>query len=182
MMFDVRVLYDEFKSEQFKNGYTRKDEPKMRRAFYVDHGADPVSETGRKLNQEQKKPRKLGIAVPVVAFLILVFASGGWLVHRHMTKETAQKEAVSLKSVNKSSLKKTAKSSERLAEKQSEEKAKAESESRTEEETQTVTVGDGETIGELADKYATTVQRIQELNNMGDSIDLVAGATIKVPK
>ena len=106
MMFDVRVLYDEFKSEQFKNGYTRKDEPKMRRAFYVDHGADPVSETGRKLNQEQKKPRKLGIAVPVVAFLILVFASGGWLVHRHMTKETAQKEAVSLKSVNKSSLKK----------------------------------------------------------------------------
>ena len=214
MMFDVRVLYDEFKSEQFKNGYTRKDEPKMRRAFYVEHGADPVSETGRKLNQEQKKSRKLGIAVPVVAFLILVFASGGWLVHRHMTKETAQKEAVSLKSVNKSSLKKTAKSSERLAEKQSEEKAKAESESKakaeseskakaeseskakaeaeskakaeseskTEEETQTVTVGDGETIGELADKYATTVQRIQELNNMGDSIDLVAGATIKVPK
>ena len=184
------------------------------RDSYVDHGADPVSETGRKLNQEQKKPRKLGIAVPVVAFLILVFASGGWLVHRHMTKETAQKEAVSLKSVNKSSLKKTAKSSERLAKKQSEEKAKAESESkakaeseskakaeseskakaeseskakaesesRTEEETQTVTVGDGETIGELADKYATTVQRIQELNNMGDSIDLVAGATIKVPK
>ena len=115
-----------------------------------------------------------------------------------MTKETAQKEAVSLKSVNKSSLKKTAKSSERLAKKQSEEKAKAEleskakaeseskakaeSESKTEEETQMVTVGDGETIGELADKYATTVQRIQELNNMGDSIDLVAGATIKVPK
>ena len=214
MMFDVRVLYDEFKSEQFKNGYTRKDEPKMRRAFYVDHGADPVSETGRKLNKEQKKPRKLGIAVPIVAFLILVFASGGWLVHRYMTKETAQKEAVSLKSVNKSSLKKTAKSSEKLAKKQSEEKAKAESESKakaeseskakaeseskakaeseskakaeseskTEEETQTVTVGDGETIGELADKYATTVQRIQELNNMGDSIDLVAGATIKVPK
>ena len=204
MMFDVRVLYDEFKSEQFK--YTRKDEPKMRRAFYVDHGADPVSETGRKLNQEQKKPRKLGIAVPIVAFLILVFASGGWLVHRYMTKETAQKEAVSLKSVNKSSLKKTAKSSEKLAKKQSEEKAKAESESKAKaeseskakaeseskakaeseskakEETQTVTVGDGETIGELADKYATTVQRIQELNNMGDSIDLVAGATIKVPK
>ena len=162
----------------------------MRRAFYVDHGADPVSETGRKLNQEQKKPRKLGIAVPIVAFLILVFASGGWLVHRYMTKETAQKEAVSLKSVNKSSLKKNAKSSERLAKKQSEEKAKAESESKakaeseskTEEETQTVTVGDGETIGELADKYATTVQHIQELNNMGDSIDLVAGATIKVPK
>ncbi|WP_334117147.1 ATP-binding cassette domain-containing protein [Ligilactobacillus sp.] len=212
MMFDVRGLYDDFKSEQFKHGYTRKDEPKMRHAFYVDHGADPVSETGKKLNQEQRKSRKLGIAVSIVALLILVCASGGWLIHRHMTEETAQKEATSLKSVNKGSLKKTAKSSEKLARKQSEEKAKseskakaeseknaraeaesrakaeseskakAESESKAEEETQTVTVGDGETIGELADKYATTVQRIQELNNMGDSIDLVAGATIKVPK
>lgn len=206
MMFDVRVLYDEFKSEQFKHGYTRKDEPKMRRAFYVEHGADPVSETGKKLNQKQRKPRKLGIAVSVVAFLILVCASGGWLIHRYMTEEAAQKEAVSLKSVNEGSLKKNAKSSEKLAKKQSaekakaeseikakdesekkakdesESKAKAESESKAEEETQTVTVGDGETIGELADKYATTVQHIQELNNMGDSIDLVAGATIKVPK
>ncbi len=206
MMFDVRVLYDEFKSEQFKHGYTRKDEPKMRRAFYVEHGADPVSETGKKLNQKQRKPRKLGIAVSVVAFLILVCASGDWLIHRYMTEEAAQKEAVSLKSVNEGSLKKNAKSSEKLAKKQSaekakaeseskakdesekkakdesESKAKAESESKAEEETQTVTVGDGETIGELADKYATTVQHIQELNNMGDSIDLVAGATIKVPK
>ena len=77
---------------------------------------------------------------------------------------------------------KKASEDEAKAKAEAESKAKAESESRTEEETQTVTVGDGETIGELADKYATTVQHIQELNNMGDSIDLVAGATIKVPK
>lgn len=219
MMFDVRVLYDEFKSEQFKHGYTRKDEPKMRRAFYVEHGADPVSEAGQKLNGGGRKKKRTGVICAVAALLVLVCLGGGLLVHRHMTDSSAENavasskaasgsrgkaertasqaksRAESARSESESKAKAESESrakadsesrakaeSESRAKAESESRAKAESESRAAEETQTVTVGDGETIGELADKYATTVQHIQELNNMGDSVDLVAGATIKVPK
>ena len=47
---------------------------------------------------------------------------------------------------------------------------------------QTINVADGDTLGSLAAKYATTVEKIQELNNLGSSVDLTAGETLYVPK
>ena len=43
-------------------------------------------------------------------------------------------------------------------------------------------MADGDTLGSLAAKYATTVEKIQELNNLGSSVDLTAGETLYVPK
>lgn len=56
MMFDVRVLYDEFKSEQFKNGYTRKDEPKMRRAFMLIMVQIPFRKLAENLIRSKRNP------------------------------------------------------------------------------------------------------------------------------
>lgn len=41
--FKIDKLYEAFKSEQFRHGYTRKDEPRMRKAFFSVHGSDPVA-------------------------------------------------------------------------------------------------------------------------------------------
>ena len=34
--FDINKVYEVFKSEQFKHGYTRKDEPRMRKEFLLN--------------------------------------------------------------------------------------------------------------------------------------------------
>ena len=58
MDFNIDSVYEEFKIEQFKHGYTRKDEPRMRKAFFVDKGVDPVY-----LDQQAKKqPKKKSTA------------------------------------------------------------------------------------------------------------------------
>ena len=40
--FDITKVYNEFKVEQFEHGYTRRDEPRMKKAFYHNHRQDPV--------------------------------------------------------------------------------------------------------------------------------------------
>ncbi|WP_405076555.1 ATP-binding cassette domain-containing protein [Ligilactobacillus acidipiscis] len=223
--FDISHLYDEFKSEQFKQGYTRKDEPRMRKAFFVERGADPVGKTAKKektVNTESEpapaQPKKSGkMGWIVTAAVILVFGGGWWFAESQQfslsgkqASESSQVEkrekadssslAAAKKKSNTSSdiaassaAKKQASEKKASSEKAASEKAasekKASSEksassasSSSQEETQTVNVGDGETIGELAQKYATTVAKIQELNNMGSDINLTAGDSVKVPK
>lgn len=217
--FDVNRLYAEFKGEQFKQGYTRKDEPRMRKAFFVERGKDPV---GKKAQAEvlsssmnttatgkKKGSGKRGWLATIVVVILL---AGGWwyadkqqfsLTHRQSvesskvaarkkadssslavnlqrssTKATKAKESTSTKKVSSqaSSSKKASSASS------SSQASSTSSSSSSSEETQTVNVSSGETIGELAEKYSTTVAKIQELNDMGTEVDLTAGDTVKVPK
>ncbi|WP_034993510.1 LysM peptidoglycan-binding domain-containing protein, partial [Liquorilactobacillus vini] len=48
--------------------------------------------------------------------------------------------------------------------------------------TQTINVNSGDTLEGLAQKYATTVDIIKQLNNISSESDLKAGSIIKVPK
>ena len=91
----------------------------------------------------------------------------------NVSKKEASKQAVA--------------SSESAAKESSESAAKASSESAAslssaQADAQTINVADGDTLGSLAAKYATTVEKIQELNNLGSSVDLTAGETLYVPK
>lgn len=65
--FKIETLYETFKSEQFRHGYTRKDEPRMRKAFFADRGEDPVAinqpakvvtKSGQSTNHTNKKQRR----------------------------------------------------------------------------------------------------------------------------
>lgn len=73
--FDVGTIYEEFKIEQFKNGFTRKDEPKMRNAFYNERGSDPVKALAeKKMNQKgENKLKKKNGKVKVVSIAIVIF-------------------------------------------------------------------------------------------------------------
>ncbi len=211
--FDIDQLYEEFKGEQYKQGYTRKDEPRMRKAFFVEKGSDPVSKkTDKKTptpvgeTQKADKQKKSGLkGWLITAVIILLFGGGWWYTDNHHFSISSQQaaesskvaarrhaESSSLLAADKetkadqtSSEKKAASSSENKNKQSTNNSGKKESSSSSsssQEQTQTVNVGDGETIGELASKYATTVGKIQELNDMGNSIDLTAGDSIKVPK
>nr|WP_252895154.1 hypothetical protein [Liquorilactobacillus satsumensis] len=61
--FDVGTVYEEFKVEQFKHGFTRKDEPRMRKAFYKDRGGLirliwQLLKRQKRLRQLRIKPKK----------------------------------------------------------------------------------------------------------------------------
>lgn len=199
MMFDVRKVYDEFKSDQYQHGYTRKDEPKMRKAFYVEHGADPVA----KNTQVEKKPKhkaKKGMKVALIMLLLGVLLGGSWFGLREhyfalpnitwpffsnknkevsKTQKTSQTKTAAKKASSSGLANRSKQSSKASSSSNSSSSASSSSSS---EQVQTITVGSGETIGELAEKYNTTVAKIQALNDMGSNIDLTAGATLKVPK
>jgi len=55
--FDINKVYEVFKSEQFKHGYTRKDEPRMRKEFFVERGNDPVQR--EKTTQTNKTAKRV---------------------------------------------------------------------------------------------------------------------------
>lgn len=73
--FDINKVYEVFKSEQFKHGYTRKDEPRMRKEFFVERGNDPVQR--EKTTQTNKTAKRVDSKV-ILALLALVALS---LIH-----------------------------------------------------------------------------------------------------
>lgn len=214
--FDIDRLYDEFKGEQFKQGYTRKDEPRMRKAFFVERGSDPVGQTHKPDNSAEmtsesdttktNKSGKLGWIVTVA--VILLFGGGWWLTESQQfnlngnqatesskMEKRQQADSSSLAAAKKESDTKTSTKAKKQASEKKASSAKASSQkkasskkdsssasSSSKEETQTVNVSDGETIGELAQKYQTSVSKIQDLNDMGGDVNLTAGDTVKVPK
>lgn len=221
--FDVNKIYEVFKSEQFKHGYTRKDEPRMRKAFFVDRGDDPVS-----LDKEEKPVAKKKSKSPLLVMLLLCLALllGGTYWYQSekdgslsqadkvsssqakasslakVSSSISQSKALSTKEANESqaasasqavsdSQKKASEASASQASEsarkasESAEKASSESQAKLDSEradAQTINVADGDTLESLAEKYATTVQKIQELNNLGSSVELTAGETLYVPK
>lgn len=208
--FDVNKIYEVFKSEQFKNGYTRKDEPRMRKEFFVQRGNDPVQ---REKDEPKKEPKKKSASktVLVSALVVIVLAlAGGFFYQQNRSSSQATTSSQSSKSSSVSSStsstsqdnsqasstsessSSSSNSSERAAS-ESSEQARRESESRASSEsqasldserenTQTISVADGETLESLAAKYATTVEKIQELNDLGSGTNVVAGQTLYVPK
>ncbi|KRN90371.1 ATP-binding cassette domain-containing protein [Ligilactobacillus ceti] len=216
--FDIDDLYEEFKVEQFNNGFTRKDEPHMRRQFYFERGADPIEQAKKiqKTNEQKtkQKPAKKGFKRFVYTVLTLVvLAAGGFagyeaylnyftkpeLTHEEIQKKNESQVQSSLKKADhKSATSKEESKKEKVSTstKESQKKDSAKEESKvepeatkekettasTDENVQKINVNSGDTLGGLADKYETTIQKIQELNQMGESEQLIAGQTLKVPK
>ena len=97
--FDITKVYNEFKVEQFEHGYTRRDEPRMKKAFYHNHRQDPVISEAEKevknnsLNKNVKGHKKkkgnkgLVRVVGVVLVLILLLGVGKVLHSHHETKK-----------------------------------------------------------------------------------------------
>lgn len=181
MAFNIDSVYEEFKIELFKNGYTRKDEPRMRQAFFVDKGIDPVYQD----QMEQQKPKKKKkhkwpwILFMIIILISIIFACGYVLAnHKHNNKQQAVADSVvKVSSSSKNKMSSVAKLLSSSAVSQS-----STSSSSSKEETQTISVQDGETIGTIAEKYQTTVQKIQDLNNLGSETDVKQGQTLVVPK
>lgn len=216
LTFDVSSVYEEFKIEQFKHGFTRKDEPRMRKAFYKDHGVDPVSSEKEKVVEVKKqRPSKINNKTKYVLGCIaaLVIISVIWLSldnkifagwgnnkeeqtnsqkssqpkQQKAQKQSQPKALADSKAKAASSSSAAAKASSESAAKaasESTDKAKAASESKAAlmKNTQTINISDGDTLEGLAQKYATTVDKIKEINNMNANSQLKSGDVIRVPK
>lgn len=224
--FDVNKIYEVFKSEQFKHGYTRKDEPRMRKAFFADRGDDPVS-LGKEKETVPEKKKKGPLLTVILLFLVLLLGGAYWYQSEKQqtlsqadkvsssqakassaakvsnsisqskalsAKEASESQAAS-KSVSESQASESAKKASEASESQASEsskqasesaqKASSESQAKLDSEradAQTINVADGDTLESLASKYATTVEKIQELNDLGSSVELTAGETLYVPK
>ncbi|WP_311408045.1 ATP-binding cassette domain-containing protein [Liquorilactobacillus uvarum] len=223
--FDVSSVYEEFKSEQFKHGFTRKDEPRMRKAFYKDHGADPVNnenggtegKTNEKKNHQNKGKSKNSKLKYLLGVLIIIFIAGGlWFSienkifagfggnkasltaseknkqeksskTKKSSEDQSKSQALSTSKAKVSSSQAAASSAAASSKASSESaasSAKASSESKAAmlKNTQTINVSDGDTLEGLAQKYATTADKIKEINNMNSDSQLKSGDIIRVPK
>ncbi|MCC7666502.1 ATP-binding cassette domain-containing protein [Liquorilactobacillus satsumensis] len=225
--FDVGTVYEEFKVEQFKHGFTRKDEPRMRKAFYKDRGADPVNlavteetkkaaPTAHKTKKKQRRKLKTFI-VSGVLVLVLIFL---WAALSHkaavartwesvqstfgkkqaQTSSSSKKNSLAQSQKNASAAAKTsaaqasskaqassakaASESSAKAQSASASSAKAASESQQAllKNTQTINVQSGDTLEALAEKYATTVDKLKAINKLSSDSDLKAGDVIHVPQ
>lgn len=180
MEFNIDSVYEEFKIEQFKHGYTRKDEPRMRKAFFVDKGVDPVyqDQMEKQSKPKKKKKRKWPWVILVLLLLVGIVFGAGYVLSSHKSNSTKKSVTSSLvMSTKKSEPAKISSSAKSQISSQ-----KSSSVSSSTEQTQTITVQDGEAISNIAEKYQTTVKKIQELNNLGSSTDVKQGETLKVPK
>lgn len=94
MEFNIDSVYEEFKIEQFRHGYTRKDEPRMRKAFFVEKGIDPVYQDQVNKGQSQKKKkRKWPKVVLMLILLIALLLGAGYFLatnKRHVRKQNKQ--------------------------------------------------------------------------------------------
>ncbi|WP_262336616.1 ATP-binding cassette domain-containing protein [Liquorilactobacillus nagelii] len=111
--FDIAQIYEEFKVEQFKHGFTRKDEPKMRRAFFKERGADPVAAieknaakktpANKKKMSKRNKQRLIWI---VVLLGVIGLGSWGYLSQANKSKlKSEQKTTLTSSEKRVSSLK-----------------------------------------------------------------------------
>lgn len=211
VQFNIDKIYEEFKVEQFKHGYTRKDEPRMRKAFFVERGIDPVKaekKVTEKQKPEVKKDKKTTIKQPkavilsIVIILLCIIGGAFWLISGKDTdtqssnntvttskKATSTKISASKKAAlkAKSSSKKAAEASSKAAKDSSKAAsssaaAASASESSKLANTQTIEVASGDSLESLASKYETTVSEIQSLNNLGSSENIKIGETLYVPK
>ncbi len=94
MDFNIDSVYEEFKIEQFRHGYTRKDEPRMRKAFFVEKGIDPVYQDQLNKGQTQKKAkRKWPKVVLMLILLVALLLGAGYFLatnKRHVRKPNKQ--------------------------------------------------------------------------------------------
>ena len=94
MDFNIDSVYEEFKIEQFRHGYTRKDEPRMRKAFFVEKGIDPVYQDQVNKGQTQKKTkRKWPKVVLMLILLVALLLGAGYFLatnKRHVRKPNKQ--------------------------------------------------------------------------------------------
>ena len=94
MDFNIDSVYEEFKIEQFRHGYTRKDEPRMRKAFFVEKGIDPVYQDQVNKGQTQKKAkRKWPKVVLMLILLVALLLGAGYFLatnKRHVRKPNKQ--------------------------------------------------------------------------------------------
>ncbi|KRM89615.1 ATP-binding cassette domain-containing protein [Liquorilactobacillus vini] len=214
LRFDVKKVYEEFKVEQFKNGFTRKDEPKMRRAFFKDRGADPLAVPHQQVSKPQPKQsafqRKGWLKLLLALVCLIVIGFGGYLIisgeslttllpsfkttstTKHLTTSTKNKKGknhhssqakkVTSQAKNSSSLSSNSSQSSSVSSASSSSSSSSSSASSSSIATQTINVNSGDTLEGLAQKYATTVDIIKQLNNISSESDLKAGSIIKVPK
>ncbi|KRL05986.1 Teichoic acid translocation ATP-binding protein [Liquorilactobacillus oeni DSM 19972] len=228
--FEVGTVYEEFKVEQFKNGFTRKDEPRMRKAFYKDHGVDPVNSSikPKKKIQKTQLAKKNYSKFLLIIVVVLLIGAALWVTldykgaaeiferaqstmigrkesssaEKNSSKARKQKSSKNAEAATKTSAQKVSQSrlssiktvsesqakakssSESSAKASSESSAKASSESQQKlmDNTQTINVQSGDTLEGLASKYATTIDKIKEINKMNSDSDLRAGDVIRVPK
>lgn len=105
--FNIDSVYEEFKIEQFRHGYTRKDEPRMRKAFYVEKGADPVSQdqTEDKKKSVKKKKWPKVILILVLLIVLLLFAGYFLSVNRKAVHKTVTVRSVLIEETSKTYLK-----------------------------------------------------------------------------
>lgn len=111
--FDIAQIYEEFKVEQFKHGFTRKDEPKMRRAFFKERGADPVAAiektAAKKMSENKKKISKINkqLIIWIVLLGVIGLGSWGYLSQANKSKlKSEQKTTLTSSEKRSSSLKK----------------------------------------------------------------------------
>ena len=101
--FDITKVYNEFKVEQFEHGYTRRDEPRMKKAFYHNHRQDPVISEAEKevksnnLNKNvkghKKKKGNKGLVRVVGVVRVLILLGAGKVLHSHHETKNRQVES-----------------------------------------------------------------------------------------
>lgn len=140
VQFNVDRIYEEFKVEQFKHGYTRKDEPRMRKAFFVERGLDPVvveqaqpKDTKTPQKETKRNMNQVTTWILGLVIIVLLVGAGGFWLHNH-NKENANTSSVVTKKessskLNSSQLAASKKAASSLKEATESSKAKAASES-----------------------------------------------------
>lgn len=168
MDFNIDSVYEEFKIEQFKHGYTRKDEPRMRKAFFVDKGVDPVylDQQAKKQPKKKKKRKWPKVLFVLILLAVLILGAGYVLSTQHAKKKsTAESSTISVSLAQSSS--QTKSSSTKVSNQTSTVKIIAQKD---------------ESLTDLAKQYGTTEQKLQELNHLGSNQNVKKGQTLIAPK
>lgn len=208
--YDITPLYNQFKEEQFENGFTRKDERKMKKAFYNNHRINPLVELNnetKKNDKNKKKSHKVkehtvkknrGLKVLIAVVILGLLGVGGyefWNQHQirqakmaqESSKKASQRYANSVsKAKEQASIKKVEASKAKaksISESKKKESAKARSSQKKalEANSSTVTAQDGDTLESLANRYGASVADIMLLNDFEGNVSISGGQSIKVP-
>lgn len=206
--YDITPLYNQFKEEQFENGFTRKDERKMKKAFYNNHRIDPLVEltSDAKKSDKNKKhkatnhkvKKKRGLRVLIAIVVLGLLGVGGyqlWNQHQvrqakiaqESSKKASQRYSVSVSRAQKqASIKKVEASkanAKSISESKKNESAKAKSSQKKalEANSSTITAQDGDTLESIANRYGVSVGDIMLLNDFEGNVSISGGQNLKVP-